>query len=290
MRVRAPLRGLMTAIVIILIGGLLPLAVGAADPSTGISPRLIITRLGDQPPASPSSAPGVPGATATLQSVHFAAQGTITMSNPPDTISLTMNGDYAMPDRFHATVTVADKASTTTIPPIEVVVVGSSPYVHLTGSASPTGKDVWVLVDNPAGTGMFPVGMAPNLASLPSIPTRTQTLGDETINGTLTTHMRTTIDATALLGGSSTNAKPSKLTADVWTGKSDNLPRRVTANGSLSIDPNSLAAQFGGGATASPATPVDATITFTVDFSNLNVPVTITAPTSFVKLSDLLSQ
>jgi hypothetical protein len=290
MRVCAPLRGLMTAVLIVLVGGLLPLAVAAADPSTGIDPRLIITRLGDQPPAGPSSAPSAPGATAMLQSAHFSAQGTITISNPPDTLSLTMNGDVAMPGRFHATVTVADNASTTTIPPIEVVVVGSSPYVHLTGSASPTGKDVWVLVDNPAGTGMFPGGMVPNVANLPSIPTQTQTLGDETINGTLTTHMRTTIDATALLGGSSKSAKPSTLTADIWTGKSDNLPRRVAVNGSLSIDPNSLAAQFGGGATASPAMPVDATITFTIDFSNLNVPVTITAPTSFVKLSDLLSQ
>ena len=93
--------------------------------------------------------------------------------------------------------------------------------------------------------GMFPGGMMPNLANLPPIPTQTQTIGDETINGTLTTHMRTTIDATALLGGMSKSAKPSKLTVDIWTGKADNLPRRVAVNGSLSIDPNSLAAQFG---------------------------------------------
>src|SRR6185312_14691076 len=109
-----------------------------------------------------------------------------------------------------------------------------------------------------------------NLANLPPIPIQTQTVGDETINGTLTTHMRTTTDATALLGGSSKTAKPSNLTVDVWMGKSDNLPRRVAVNGSLSIDPNSLAAQFGGAtaAAAAPAMPVDATITFTMDFTN----------------------
>jgi hypothetical protein len=288
MHMRASLRGVMTAVLIMLVGGLLPLAVAAADPSAGPDLRFVVTRLGDQPPASP---PSVPGAAATLQSAHFSVQGKITVSGTPtDTLSLTMNGDFAMPDRLHATVTVSDTASTDTIPPIELVVVGSTPYIHLTGSASPTGKDIWVLVDNPGGMGMFPGGMMPNLANLPSIPTKTQTVGDETINGTLTTHMRTTIDATALLGGSSKSAKPSNLTVDIWTGKSDNLPRRVAVNGSLSIDPNSLASQFGGATAASPAMPVDATIALTVDFTNLNAPVTITAPTSFVKLSDFLSQ
>jgi hypothetical protein len=287
MRVRAFLRGLTLAALITLIGGLLPFAVAAADPSVAPHPRPIITRLGDQPPASP---PSVPGAAAMLRSFHFAAQGKITVSNPPDTLSLTMNGDFAMPDQLHATITVSDGASTDTIPPIELVVVGSKPYVHLTGDASPTGKDLWVLIDNPAGTGMLSSGMVPNLANLPPTPTQTQTLGDETINGTLTTHVRTTVAATALLGGGSTGAKPSNLTVDVWTGKSDNLPRRIAVNGSLSIDPNSLTAQFGGGATVSSAAPVNVTIAFTVDFSNLNVPVTITAPASFVKLSDSLGQ
>jgi hypothetical protein len=291
MRVRAPLRGLMMVVLTLLVGGLLPLAVAAADPSAGPDPRLVVTRLGDQPPAA---SPSVPGGAAMLQSFHFSAQGKITVGGTsPDTLSLTMNGDFAMPDRLHATVTVSDTASTGTIPPIELVVVGSQPYIHLTGSASPTGKDVWVLIDNPSGTGMFPGGMMPNLANLPPIPTQTQTVGDETINGTLTTHMRTTIDATALLGGSSKGAKPSNLTVDIWTGKSDNLPRRIAVNGSLSIDPNSLAAQFGGAAATAPTTAVmnvDATISFTMDFSNLNLPVTITAPTSFVKLSDFLSQ
>ena len=137
--------------------------------------------------------------------------------------------------------------------------------------------------------GMFPAGMMPNLANVPPIPTQTQTVGDETINGTLTTHMRTTIDATALLGGMSKSAKPSKLTVDTWTGKADNLPRRVAVNGNLSIDPNVLAAQLGQ-ETVSGARPVDANFTLTVDFTNLNAPVTITAPASFVKLSTLLDQ
>lgn len=285
-RMGAFARGLMMAILVLVFGGVLPLAVTAAPP-TGIDPRLVITRLGDQPPAGVSSAPG----TATmLQSFHFVAQGTLTISGQPDTLSLAMNGDFAMPDRLHATVTLTDSVSTDTIPPIELVVVGSKPYVHLTGDASPTGKDIWVLIDNPDGTGgMFPGGMMPNLANLPPIPTQTQTIGDETINGTPTMHMRTTIDATALLGGMSKGAKPSKLTVDTWTGKADNLPRRVALNGNLSIDPNVLAAQFGQEMDAT-AKPVNAMLSFTVDFSNLNAPVTITAPTSFVKLSDLLNQ
>jgi LppX_LprAFG lipoprotein len=286
-RTRTFSRGLMTAVMVLMLGGLLPLAVGAAAPPVGVDPRLIITRLGDQPPAGVSS---TPGAAASLQSFHFVAQGMLTISGEPDKISLAMNGDFAMPDRLHATVTLTDSASNDTIPPIEFVVVGSTPYVHLTGDLSPAGKDLWVLIDNPDGMGgMFPAGMMPNLANLPPIPTQTQTVGDETINGTLTTHMRTTIDATALLGGMSKSARPSKLTVDTWTGKADNLPRRVAVNGNLSIDPNALAAQLGQ-ETVSGARPVNANFTFTVDFTNLNAPVTITAPASFVKLSTLLNQ
>jgi hypothetical protein len=287
MRVRALLRGLMTALLIALVGGVLPLAVAAAGPSAGPDPRLVITRLGDQPPAGPAS---VPGAAAMLQSFHFSAQGKITVSGTPGDISLTMNGDFAMPNRLHATLTIRDSASSDTIPPIELVVVGSTPYIHLPGSASPTGKDVWVLVDNPGGMDMFPGGAVPSLANLPPVPTQTQTVGDETINGTLTTHMRTTIDATALLGGSSKSAKPSTLTVDIWTGKSDNLPRRVAVNGSLSIDPDSLMAGLGSSSPSSAGSVVDATLALTIDFTNLNAPVTITAPSSFVKLSDLLAQ
>jgi hypothetical protein len=278
---------MITAVIALLLGGLLPFAAAAAAPPTGIDPRLIITRLGDQAPAGVVSAPG---AATMLQSFHFVAQGALTISGESDTLSLAMSGDFAMPDRLHATVTVTDSVSTDTIPPIELVVVGSKPYVHLTGDASPTGKALWVLIDNPDSTGgIFPAGMMLNLANVPPIPTQTQTIGDEMINGTLTTHMRTTIDATALLGGMSKGAKPSKLTVDTWTGKADNLPRRVAVNGNLSIDPNVLAAQFGQETDATEK-PVNAMLTFSVDFSNLNAPVTITAPTSFVKLSDLLNQ
>ncbi|MGI8857770.1 MAG: hypothetical protein ACR2JW_18700 [Thermomicrobiales bacterium] len=287
MQKRALSRGVLTALVVMLFGALFPLAVGAADPYPMPDPRLVITRLGDQAPAGP---PSTPGAAATPQSFHFAAQGKITVSSAPGDISLTMTGDFAMPDRLHATLTVRDSASTDTIPPIELIVVGSQPYIHLTGSASPTGKDVWVLVDNPAGLGMLPGGAVPNPANLPPVPTQTQTLGDETINGTLTTHMRTTVDATVLLGGTSKNAKPSMLTVDLWTGKSDNFPRRVAINGSLSIDPQSLMMQPGSMARPSAGANVDATIALTIDFSAFNVPVTITAPTSFVKLSDFIKQ
>lgn len=293
MQVRAFSRGVAMIVTVVLLAGVLPLAVGAADPSPGPDPRLIITRLGDQPPAAPavSAMPAAPTAPVVmLQSFHFSAQGKITVRGTPGDISLTMNGEVALPDRLHATVTVRDGASTATIPPIEVVVAGSKPFVHLTGSASPTGKDVWVLIDNPDGMTMLPVGGLPNLANLPPISTQTQMLGDETISGTLTTHMRTTVDPTALLGGAGKSAKPSMLTVDVWAGKADKLPRRIAVNGNLSIDPNSLSAQFGGAPMPSSAMAVDATITFTVDFTDLNAPVTISAPATFVKLSDILNQ
>jgi len=299
MRVRWIVRGLMMVMSMSMSMSLLavmaPVGVGAADPAGKPDPRYIITRLGDQPPvaavAAPMTTPTTPTATAPMlpQSFRFTAQGRITVKGTPGDLMLAMKGEFAKPDRLHATLALSDSSSSDTIPPIELLVIGQSPYVHLTGDASPTGMDVWVLVDNPTGLTSVPGASIPNLANLPPVSTQMQTLGDETINGAPTTHTRTTVDATMLLGGTAKGAKPSMLTVDVWTGKSDNFPRRVSVNGNLTIDPSALAGGQTGSPTATlPASAVDATLSFTMDFSDFNAAVTINPPAAFVKLSDLL--
>jgi hypothetical protein len=197
-----------------------------------------------------------------------------------------MTGEVAAPDRMHVTLTLTDPMTGETLP-IEMILIGTTPYIHLTKDLSPSGKDVWVLVDNPGGMSGLPGGNLSSLANLPPIPTQMQTIGDETVGGVSTTHTRTTIDATALLGGSAKGAKPSMLTLDLWTAKSDNFPRRLTINGTVSIDPNTLLGMTDG-TPSSAADIVNATLTFSMNFTDLNVPVTITAPTSFVKLSDIV--
>jgi hypothetical protein len=262
----------------------LPLGAAAADPPPKPDPRYVITRLGDQAPVLP--APG-PGTTATqVQSFKFSAQGTISIAGPDGgDLQLKMTGEAALPDRFHLTVTLIDPMTKETLP-IEMILIGMTPYIHLTKDLSPNGKDVWVLVDSQSGLNSVPGAKVPNLANLPSVPTQMQTIGDETINGVVTTHTRTTIDATALLGGA-TGSKPSTLTLDLWQGKSDQFPRRLTINGNLTIDTNALLGAPSG-TPSDPSDIVSATLTFSMDFTDLNVPVTITAPTSFVKLSDVL--
>ncbi len=297
MRVRRMVRGLMVVVSLSLLAILLPVGVGAADPARSPDPRYIITRLGDQPPAAPVAAPMTTPTTPTTpmttaptlpQSFRFTAQGRITVTSTPGDLMLTIKGEFAKPDRLHATLTLSDSSSSDTIPPIELLVVGQSAYVHLTGDASPTGKDVWVLIDNPAGLTSVPGASIPNLANLPPVSAQTQTLGDETINGAPTTHTRTTVDATTLFGGAAKGAKPSMLTVDVWVGKGDNFPRRVSVNGNLSIDPSALTSGQTGRTTAAvPSSSVDATLSFTVDFSDFNAAVTINPPATFVKLSDL---
>lgn len=285
MRLRRGFRGLIVALGLLLFSSV-PAAVSAANPSPQPDPRKVITRLGDQPPAGPAAglAPSVP------QSFRFTAQGRITVPGESGELSLAINGEFALPDKMHLTlsVTLKEGASNDTVGPLELIVIGKTPYIHLTGDLSPSGKDIWVLVDNPGGAGTFPTTVLPDLGKLPPVSTQTQTLGDETINGTLTTHTRTTVDATALFSGGVKNAKPSTLTVDVWAGKSDNFPRRVGINGNLTIDPAALATMIGEDMAVPSGQPVTLTLAMTMDFTDLNAPVTINAPTTFVKLSDVV--
>jgi hypothetical protein len=197
-----------------------------------------------------------------------------------------MTGEVAMPDRIHLTLTLTDPDSGEVLP-LEFILIGKTPYVHIPSEIAPDGKDIWVLVDDTdALMAISGMGM-PNLANLPPVPSQTQTIGDETINGTPTTHTRTTIDATALLGGGAKGSKPSTLTLDQWTGKSDNFPRRLTINGTLSIDPDALFGDLSSDSGIS-SQVVNATLSFSMDFTDINAPVTVSAPTTFVKLSDLI--
>lgn len=270
---------------------LAPLTAAAADPVRFPDIRYVITRLGDQPVLV---APTANTAATSVQSFRFSAQGQITAKGEKGALKIGLKGEAASPDRVHMTLTLTDTTSSTPIPPIELIVVGSTPYIYLPADIAPDGKATWVLIDNASSLFGGAAGMGmnmPNLANLPPISSDTQTLGDETINGTATTHMRTTIDATALLSGSAKNAKPSKLTADIWTGKADGFPRRVAVNGTFALDLNALASLFGSAGDLTdlpPLPPVEATVTFTVDFTDINASVTITPPTTFIKLSDAL--
>jgi hypothetical protein len=279
------LRGLACLLTVIMFWCALPLGAAAADPTPKPDLRYVITRLGDQPPVLPTIGPGT--ATAQVQSFKFSAQGVISIAGPDGgDLRLAMTGEFAMPDRLHLTVTFTDPQAGEIIP-IELIVIGTTPYLHLTKDLAPNGKDTWVLVDNPGGMNSLPGVNLPNVANLPPVSTQMQTIGDETVGGVPTTHTRTTIDATALLGGSAKGAKPSMLTLDLWTGKSDTFPRRLTINGALSIDPNALLG-LTDGTPSSAADIVNATLTFSMNFTDLNTPVTIAAPTAFVKLSDIL--
>lgn len=277
---------MIAAFGLLLLTGTVSATVGAANPSPQPDSRHVITRLGDQPPAGPS----VTVAATAPQSFRFAAQGHVTVPGESGDLALAISGELALPDRLHAalTLTLHDGTTSDTVGPLELVVVGTTPYVHLTGGLSPNGKDVWVLVDTPGGLGPLPTMMLPNLGSLTPVTTLTQTLADETISGTETTHTRTTVDATALLSGGAKNAKPSSLTIDLWSGKDDNFPRRVGINGNVTIDPAALISLIGDNTTAPSAQPVTLSLALTIDFTDLNAPVTVSAPATFVKLSDLV--
>lgn len=275
-------RGIIALVGLLALVGAFPLTAGAADPLSSVpDPRYVITRLGDQ---STVTATPRPMAGAQVQSFRFAAQGRVTAAGEPDELRLAMQGEFAMPDRFRATLTISDPTEPAPVT-FDVIVIGDKLYIRLPPDLALDGKELWVLIDDPRGLGAVPGAKMPGLATLPPIPTQMQTLGDETINGVLTTRTRTTIDATALLGGSAQGAQPSTLTLDLWTGKADNFPRRLAINGTAAINPDAL---FGlDSSPRSAAATVTVTIAFTMDFTDINVPITIVAPATYVNLSSL---
>jgi hypothetical protein len=129
--------------------------------------------------------------------------------------------------------------------------------------------------------------------------------GSQTVNGVDTNHVSATLDVGKFLddvnrlvakaGGSVGSTAPQLTPAqkkqiqdvvknptfDVYSGKSDNIIRRLSANLSFKV-PSDKQAQLGG--------LTDGSLSFSIDFSDVGKPQTITAPTSAKPLSDLTSQ
>ncbi len=136
--------------------------------------------------------------------------------------------------------------------------------------------------------------------------TNASVVGSDTVGGADTTHIRSGVDVSALLGdlntllgkaSSSTGTKlPSSIppatqqkiaasiknaTVDIWTGKSDKVLRKLTLN--LTVPVSGRLSTLAGGVTS-------AAISFTLQYSDVNQPQTIAAPTNIQPYSQFTTK
>jgi len=279
-----------------------PGTVSADDGVVVTPPNYYAQRLGGPIINYASATPTVVAMPVTPRSSRFTGHGQVSVSGSPmvPTLTFAVRGEQMQPASAHLVLTLDSATGPAAIPPIEVTVVDTKVYVHLTGTLAPNGRDEWLLIDGldnslPATaasmtTMMGASSLSPNAVTI-------QTLGDETINGVPTTHQRATVDPATLVGlvnGAATTGsqgarvQQASAVVDFWIGKSDHYLHRATLTEQIRIDPRALTS-MGTPATMEGGTgPVDAAVTFTIDFTDFNTPVTITPPATYTKLSDVV--
>ena len=251
---------------------------------------------------------------AKLTSVRFDATGTVSLTLPASlvdqlrakagsqgsflssnmTVDLTISGAVKKPDQLDATIEA--KLGGLTVD-TEVIAVGGRLYIK----DPMTGK--WKAMGQPdkADSAKSKAGLS--YQALIDTATSLAEINDQpsTINGVAVDHYRLVPDLVKLLaqvtaGGSSKDPQVTaalegilqnaQLTADVWTGTSDHLIRRVSYDADVTADLHVLSAAFANGTGASgPSLQIPAgsmvhlTAHAVINLHDFNGAITIKAPT-----------
>ena len=252
-------------------------------------------------------------AMANLKTVRFDAKGTVSLTLPASlvdqlrakagsqgsflssdmTVDLTISGAVKKPDQVEATIEA--KLGGLTIQ-TEVIAVGGRLYAKdpMTGNWKALGQpDRANSAKSKAGLYQALIDTAKSLAEINDQPS--------TINGVAVDHYRIVPDLVKLLAqvttaGSSKDPQAmaalqgilqnAQLTADVWTGSSDHLIRRVSYDADVTADLHALSAAFANGTGSNgqsvqiPAgSMAHLTAHAVINLHDFNGAVTITAPT-----------
>jgi len=241
-------------------------------------------------------------ATTKAQGFRYASTRTVAVGTDiaPD-ITFASNGEQVGQDRLHSTTTLA--SGSVRLDPFETTQLGPDTYVHLPGSLTPNGVDQWLQLDVLGGllSGIIsPIALqqaSPGdaLALLNSV-SDVQTVGDETINGVNTTHLRGTIDlakATAGNGplaglGNIYGGPQSTVTVDAYVSKDNSLVRRLVFVSKADVDLSTL--NLGSVLGVAPGLiSTNALTNATFDFTDYNAAgITVDPPAQFARVSDYL--
>ncbi len=241
-------------------------------------------------------------ATTRAQAFRFASTRMVAVGSDvaPD-ITFVSNGEQVGQDRLHTSTTLTSGGIR--LDPIEATQIGHDAYVHLPGSLTPNGVDQWLQLDVLGGllSGIIsPIALqqaSPGdaLALLNDL-SDAQTLGDETINGVNTTHLRGTVDlakATAGNGplaglGNIYGGPQSTVTVDVYVGKDNNLVRRLVFVSKADVDLSTL--NLGSVLGVMPGfISTNALTNATFDFTDYNLTsLAVNPPVRFTRVSDYI--
>lgn len=220
------------------------------------------------------------------------SQGTFLSSNM--TVDLTITGAFKKPDQLDATIEA--KLGGLTVD-TEVIAVGGRLYIKdpMTGRWKALGQP------DPANSAKSKTGLS--YQALIDTAKSLSEINDQpsTINGVAVDHYRIVPDLVKLLaqvttGGSSKDPQVTaalegilqnaQLTADVWTGSSDHLIRRVSYDADVTADLHALSAAFANGTGASgqslqipSGSMAHVTAHAVINLHDFNGAVTIKAPT-----------
>jgi len=277
-----------------------PLTAAADDARRDLPPNFVAQHLGG-PIANfvlpPGGTSGPMSATSPVTAFRFKLQGTIAVNGVPDggTLAFTAIGEASGTNRVHMLLTV----SGTGIPTpqaAEISLIGNDSYFRtLTPGVSGAGQ--WIKADSTGTTNGFgttsatmPSDLLNGSALLASSP-GLQTLSDETVNNTLTTHVHMNADARSASDTfAGTGITLLQAAFDAYIGKSDGKVHRFMLGASAQIDLATLADLFNTGSSAATAPPPTGTaiITFTLamDFTDFNdATIAITPPASAIPLA-----
>lgn len=167
-------------------------------------------------------------------------------------IPVTLIGEFQAPDRMHGKMTLSLGFIGLEV---ETIAIGEVVYTR----DFQDGK--WEIADNSSFTLPNPPEFA--RAALPTIGALTS-LGEESLDGTLTYHLRGVLDED-VFGSSSGDA-----TVDYWIGVEDFLMRQIFVKGDVSLEDAGL--PIGGGVTG------DVTLEMTMKFSGYGDDIVIEPP------------
>ncbi len=253
-------------------------------------------------PADASALRAAYDTTTRAQAFRFASTRTVAVGTDvaPD-VTFASNGEQVGQDRLHTSTTLT--SGSIRLDPVETTQIGRDTYVHLPGALTPTGADQWLQLDVLGGllSGIIsPIALqqaSPGdaLALLNDV-SDVQTVGDETINGVSTTHLRGTIDlakATAGNGplaglGNIYGGPQSTVTVEVYVGKDNGLVRRLMFVSKADVDLSTL--NLGSVLGVTPGfISTNALTNVTFDFTDYNVAgISVDPPARFMHVSDYL--
>ena len=286
--------GVALALVLVL---MTPLTATADDARRDLPPNFVAQHLGG-PIANfvlpPGGTSGPTSATSPVTAFRFKLKGTIAVNGVPDggTLAFTAIGEASGANRVHMLLTV----SGTGIPTpqaAEISLIDNDSYFRtLTPGVSGVGQ--WIKTDSTNGFGTTSAAMPSDLlngsALLTSSP-ELQTLPDETVDSTLTTHIRMSADARSASDTfAGTGITLLQAAFDAYIGKSDGKVHRFVLGASARIDLATLADVFNTGGSAATAPPPTGTaittFTLAMDFTDFNdATIVITPPVSAISLA-----